>query len=465
MKINVTIGAKCGQWTVLSYSHKNDHYQFFWHCRCTCGYESILEQSRLANGLTTCCKVCANAKRRKYPPLKIGAIYGKWLVLQEDPKCKYYVFAQCACKKIRRVDKQSLIYGGTKQCHSCAGKTIALRHGHSCKGHTSSEYRAWLNAKNRILNPKTSNYHRYGGRGIKMCSRWINSFENFLQDLGPKPSPKHSLERIDNDGDYEPDNVRWALPIEQNHNRSTTNKINGQHINLKELAKELNIHPRTIKNLLNKATFSIDEVKAFSKMSHYQKIQMGKSINNNMPLTYAELTKVISPVLPSPKRHPLWCTWHSMKQRCNNPNNKDYENYGARGITVCDDWQTFESFLKSILITIGNKPSPAHQLDRIDNNKDYEANNVRWASKQEQARNKSNTIYLKGFGISAQELALRYRISHGAVIKLAKLGWDADGLQFYAKLSFKEKKYLKIFAGKLSQRAAINAYETLRMKS
>lgn len=71
--------------------------------------------------------------------------------------------------------------------------------------------------RNRCRNPKYPMYHRYGGRGIVVCERW-NDFANFFADMGPRPSPSHTLERINNDGNYEPGNVRWATTAEQNRN-------------------------------------------------------------------------------------------------------------------------------------------------------------------------------------------------------------------------------------------------------
>ena len=81
------------------------------------------------------------------------------------------------------------------------------------------EYLVWKGMKSRCYNPNMDFYMNYGGRGISVCYRWVNSFSNFYEDMGPRPTPKHQIDRIDNDSNYEPGNCRWVTPVENNRKR------------------------------------------------------------------------------------------------------------------------------------------------------------------------------------------------------------------------------------------------------
>lgn len=105
------------------------------------------------------------------------------------------------------------------------------------------EYVAWVSMKTRCHNPRSLNYRGYGSRGIKVCVRWLHSFANFLADMGPRPSKLHSLDRIDNDGNYNPGNCRWATHVEQQQNTRNNRRLtyNGETLCLSEWARRLGI--------------------------------------------------------------------------------------------------------------------------------------------------------------------------------------------------------------------------------
>lgn len=160
-RVNDLMGKRFGMLTVEKQSHV-DRY-VYWNCVCDCGNKSVVRSSRLVSGNTTSC-----------------GCYRKELI-----------------------------------------RTKATTHGNAGATHSESslEYRTWLAMKNRCYYTSNPRYKYYGGKGINICEDWVNDFSAFLKYMGPKPSPKHSIDRIDSDKNYEPGNVRWATVLEQRHNR------------------------------------------------------------------------------------------------------------------------------------------------------------------------------------------------------------------------------------------------------
>lgn len=105
-------------------------------------------------------------------------------------------------------------------------------HGHCSGGKTTPEYRSWQAMRERCLYESHKHYSRYGGRGISVCDSWRESFSAFLSDMGKKPTPKHTLERINNDGNYEPSNCRWATYAEQRANQALRRGKSSAHLGI-----------------------------------------------------------------------------------------------------------------------------------------------------------------------------------------------------------------------------------------
>jgi hypothetical protein len=133
----------------------------------------------------------------------------------------------CVCGTIALIASERLKSGKTKSC-GCRRWTGDQKrtHGHSVGRKITPEFSSWRKMIERCENPNNRNAPRYKDRGIRVCERWRESFANFFEDMGPRPSAKHSIDRFpNNDGNYEPDNCRWATQQEQMQNMSRNVKI------------------------------------------------------------------------------------------------------------------------------------------------------------------------------------------------------------------------------------------------
>jgi hypothetical protein len=161
---------------------------------------------------------------------------------------KHHWACTCDCGGSATVPTGALRSGNTRSC-GCLHVATVTTHGHS----RSSEYRIWLTMIQRCDNPRAAAYDRYGGRGIRVCERWLQSFENFLEDVGPRPSLEHSIDRIDNDGHYEPGNCRWATKLVQVRNQSRNRYLTfaGETLTISEWAQRYGLAPNVLGNRIS----------------------------------------------------------------------------------------------------------------------------------------------------------------------------------------------------------------------
>ncbi len=177
-----------------------------------------------------------------------GIRIGRLSVVERDMSKKtIYWKCVCDCGKKNSVQASRLIRRLTNSC-GCINLEMRTSHGMT----KSREYACWQNIKARCYFKKHKSYPQYGGSGVKVCDRWINSFENFIHDMGKKPSKTHSIERINNKGDYEPSNCRWATRSEQDRNKSTNKYLEYKGLKLIESdwAKRLGISRCTLRDRL-----------------------------------------------------------------------------------------------------------------------------------------------------------------------------------------------------------------------
>ena len=185
------------------------------------------------------------------PKKHVGKRFGKLVVIRFSHMVKTNSFWVCSCECGGEITTtiNTLNKGKATSC-GCVRLMKITTHGLS----DTPEWRCWASMRYRCNNPSLKQYKNYGGRGIKVCERWNNSFERFLEDMGKRPSPKHSIDRIDNNGDYEPKNCRWATQKQQANNVRTNHvlEFKGESMTLTRWARKIELHPNTLLSRIRK---------------------------------------------------------------------------------------------------------------------------------------------------------------------------------------------------------------------
>lgn len=205
-----------------------------------------------------------------------GSVFGRLSVIKRDApiigndgKSRTSWLCKCECGN-NVIVKTDALRSGTKNSCGCLQKEtigrLNYKHGEARK---TKENRAWYKLKERCYLKSSPKYPLYGGRGITVCDRWLNSYENFLDDMGRAPSPHHSIDRKNVNGNYEPDNCRWATTKEQGNNLRSNIIIEyrKKFMTLKQFCEKLNLPYKSVHNKYRYQNKTIKEI-----LKHYGKI-------------------------------------------------------------------------------------------------------------------------------------------------------------------------------------------------
>jgi hypothetical protein len=197
--------------------------------------------------------------------------FNKLFIVEQRPTRNYIkrVLALCDCGTYREIPLINIITGHTKSCGCYNLELLAER----CRFNTlkhgltgTTEYISWRHMLSRCYNTNNLKYPIYGGRGITVCERWLNSFENFFEDMGNKPKgtgkSHYTLGRIDNDGNYTPENCEWQTPEQQSNNRSSCKSItiDGVTLNRTQWIKKLGLNYNTVVGRISKGWSEYDAI-------------------------------------------------------------------------------------------------------------------------------------------------------------------------------------------------------------
>ena len=214
------IGQRYGRLTILDFDHKNEGGKLFYRCKCDCGNEKVVRYDSLKSGAIQSCGCLNREKHSKDSNEHVGEVWGRYTIIaydHTDGSYNKYYLCRCQCGNERIVPYSSLKTGDAKSC-GCLSREVHTKHGMSHE----RIYRIWRGIRDRCNISSDQKYPNYGGRGIKVCKEWNDpetGFQAFYDwSMSHGYAKDLSIDRKDNDGNYEPANCRWTTSSVQMNN-------------------------------------------------------------------------------------------------------------------------------------------------------------------------------------------------------------------------------------------------------
>ena len=226
----------------------------FWDCQCTCGATTIVDAASLRTGVTRSCGCLSLEQRRALKIDLTGKRFGRLLVLRRDERHTRW-WCQCDCGVQCSIPHTSLCGPQPTQSCGCLLRETRGQHHRTHGMSNTPEYRIWLGIIKRCTNPNNKAFKNYGGRGIDFLGECRRTFMAFFDFVGPRPSPRYTIDRIDNNGpytgpcaEYPNGNLRWATPQEQANNSRWNHRLTfrDEQRTIAEWARYLQVKPHSL---------------------------------------------------------------------------------------------------------------------------------------------------------------------------------------------------------------------------
>lgn len=358
----------------------------------------------------------------KYEKLTIIDIYNQY---NKDGCYRTMAKCLCDCGKTINVRLTTINKKRIKSC-GCYHKNHAIMHG-KCG---TRLYRIYCAMKTRCFNKNTLSYKYYGKRGIGVCKEWLDDFtifEKWALENGYQKTL--TLDRIDINSNYTPDNCKWTTYKEQANNKTTNYNILafGESKTAKQWSEDERCPNLNVGVIIYRINHNWSNEEAITTPPLKNKIMGGPNKANLSKVDYSHNRneRGCSHGLSKTRIHRIWS---AMKARCYNTNHSRYYCYGAKGICVCDEWKnSFQTFYEW---AINNGYKDNLSIERLDNNDNYCPDNCMWATTKEQAYNKTSTVIVSAFGEEKNLLEWendgRTKVNKKTLARRIRLGWNTE---------------------------------------